>query len=147
MKKFVSSFAAATFAILALTFVACKNNSETAATASETTATTAPLAETTTTTTTTETANATVSNSGNATTTPITQAATAPTGPTTSIEFKEVEYDYGTIKAGEKAVHIYKFKNTGKEPLIISDAKGSYGCTVPQWPKEPISPGKEGEKK
>lgn len=47
-----------------------------------------------------------------------------------------------TIKAGEKAVHIYKFKNTGKEPLIISDAKGSCGCTVPQWPKEPIAPGK-----
>lgn len=35
----------------------------------------------------------------------------------------------------------FKFKNTGKEPLIIEKAKGSCGCTVPEWPKEPIAPG------
>ena len=35
----------------------------------------------------------------------------------------------------------FKFKNTGKEPLIISNATGSCGCTVPDWPKEPIAPG------
>ena len=38
-----------------------------------------------------------------------------------------------------------KFKNTGNEPMIISNAKGSCGCTVPQWPKEPIAPGESGE--
>ena len=38
----------------------------------------------------------------------------------------------------------FKFINTGKEPLIISKAKGSCGCTVPQWPKEPILPGEHG---
>jgi len=43
--------------------------------------------------------------------------------------------------------HIYKFKNTGTEPLIISNAKGSCGCTVPTWPKEPVPPGGTGELK
>ncbi|HHS95279.1 MAG TPA: DUF1573 domain-containing protein, partial [Phaeodactylibacter sp.] len=50
--------------------------------------------------------------------------AAAPAGPTTTITFEESEFDFGTIKAGEKATHIYKFKNTGNEPLIISNAKG-----------------------
>lgn len=73
------------------------------------------------------------------------KAATAPTGPITSIQFDETTYDYGTVKDGDKVKHIYKFKNTGKAPLIISDAKGSCGCTVPDWPREPIAPGKTGE--
>ena len=38
----------------------------------------------------------------------------------------------------------FLFTNTGKEPLIISKAKGSCGCTVPNWPKEPIMPGETG---
>lgn len=66
---------------------------------------------------------------------------TVPTGPTTTMEFAEMEFDFGTVQEGEKVSHTYKFKNTGKEPLIISDAKGSCGCTVPDWPKEPIAPG------
>jgi hypothetical protein len=68
-----------------------------------------------------------------------------PTGPITSIVFEKPEYDYGTIKDGEKVKYNYKFKNTGKEPLIITDAKGSCGCTVPNWPREPIAPGKSAE--
>ena len=64
-----------------------------------------------------------------------------PAGPITTIEFEEVEYDYGMVMEGEKVVHEYKFKNTGDEPLIISNAKGSCGCTVPDWPREPIAPG------
>ena len=71
--------------------------------------------------------------------------ANAPTGPTTTIEFAETEFDFGVIEQGEKVTHVYKFKNTGNEPLIISSAKGSCGCTVPQWPKEPVAPGAEGE--
>ena len=39
----------------------------------------------------------------------------------------------------------FEFTNTGDEPLIISNAKGSCGCTVPEWPKEPIAPGETGE--
>lgn len=70
---------------------------------------------------------------------------TVPTGPTTTMEFAETEFDFGTVQEGEKVSHTYKFKNTGKEPLIISDAKGSCGCTVPSWPKEPVAPGATGE--
>ncbi|MBK9014779.1 MAG: DUF1573 domain-containing protein [Saprospiraceae bacterium] len=65
----------------------------------------------------------------------------APTGPTTVMSFTETEFNFGKVKAGEKVEHEYTFKNTGKEPLVISNAKGSCGCTVPEWPKEPIAPG------
>lgn len=68
-----------------------------------------------------------------------------PAGPTTAMTFDETEYDYGTVTAGEKVQYAYKFKNTGSEPLIISNAKGSCGCTVPEWPKEPIAPGESSE--
>ena len=69
----------------------------------------------------------------------------APTGPTTVMTFDETEFDYGIVDQGEKVQHTYKFKNTGSEPLIISNAKGSCGCTVPSWPKEPIPVGGTGE--
>ena len=58
-------------------------------------------------------------------------AVPAPTGPTTTMEFAETTFDFGTVKDGEMVSHTYKFKNTGSEPLILSDAKGSCGCTVP----------------
>ncbi len=70
---------------------------------------------------------------------------TVPTGPLTSILFDEDSFDYGEIMEGEDVIHVYKFKNTGKEPLIISNAKGSCGCTVPEWPREPIAVGGSGE--
>ncbi|NJL76399.1 MAG: DUF1573 domain-containing protein [Saprospiraceae bacterium] len=69
----------------------------------------------------------------------------APVGPTTSMTFAETTFDFGTVKDGEKVRHVYKFKNTGKEQLVISNAKGSCGCTVPQWPQAPIAPGGSGE--
>jgi hypothetical protein len=49
--------------------------------------------------------------------------------------------DYGTIEQGSEPLRVVKFTNTGTEPLIISGAKGSCGCTVPNWPKEPVMPG------
>ena len=54
-------------------------------------------------------------------------------------------WDFGTIKQGESPEFTFTFQNTGNEPMIISNAKGSCGCTVPQWPKEPIAPGATGE--
>lgn len=69
---------------------------------------------------------------------------TAPAGPVTVMSFDHKDYDFGTVKEGEKVAHTYTFKNTGKEPLIISSAKGSCGCTVPKWPSEPIAPGASG---
>jgi len=65
--------------------------------------------------------------------------------PLTKIEFKEMEYDFGEATEGDKVTYVYQFKNTGKKPLIITNAKGSCGCTVPKWPKDPIKPGKKGE--
>lgn len=58
--------------------------------------------------------------------------------------FEKSTHDFGTIKQGEKISYSFKFKNTGKADLIIASAKGSCGCTVPQYPKMPIAPGGEG---
>ena len=77
---------------------------------------------------------------------PAAAAATpVPTGPLTSIKFDQDTYDWGKVMDGDKVTHVFKFKNTGNEPLIISNAKGSCGCTVPEWPKDAIAPGKSGE--
>ncbi|MFK8054601.1 MAG: DUF1573 domain-containing protein [Saprospiraceae bacterium] len=74
-----------------------------------------------------------------------TVANAVPTGPTTVMSFDETTFDFGTVTEGEKVSHTYNFKNTGDEPLILQNAKGSCGCTVPQWPREPIAPGASGE--
>ena len=71
-------------------------------------------------------------------------APAVPTGPTTVMEFDATDFDFGMVDEGEKVSHTYNFKNTGSEPLILSNAKGSCGCTVPKWPKEPIAPGESG---
>jgi len=55
--------------------------------------------------------------------------------------FKKVEHDFGTINEGDNVETTFEFTNTGEADLIISSAKGSCGCTVPQFPKEPVKPG------
>lgn len=60
------------------------------------------------------------------------------------ISFTKEIHDYGTIKNGADGSCTFEFKNTGNAPLIISNAKGSCGCTVPTWPREPIAPGAKG---
>jgi hypothetical protein len=60
------------------------------------------------------------------------------------ITFQTESFDFGNIKQGGNGVHEFVFTNTGKEPLIINNAQGSCGCTVPTWPKEPIKPGGKG---
>ncbi len=57
------------------------------------------------------------------------------------IDFKKDTHDYGNVKYGGDGTCTFEFTNTGDAPLIISNAKGSCGCTVPSWPKEPIAPG------
>lgn len=59
-------------------------------------------------------------------------------------EFERKIVDYGAIEKGSEGVYDFKFKNIGKSPLIISNVKGSCGCTVPSAPKEPIMPGASG---
>jgi len=60
------------------------------------------------------------------------------------IAFERDIFDFKKIKQGESVQHDFKFKNDGKSPLIISNATATCGCTVPEFPKEPILPGKEG---
>ncbi|HLU50800.1 MAG TPA: DUF1573 domain-containing protein [Flavobacteriaceae bacterium] len=59
--------------------------------------------------------------------------------------FDKTEHDFGTIAQGTNVEHMFTFTNTGDAPLIISDAKGSCGCTVPTFTREPIQPGQKGE--
>src|SRR5690349_8589094 len=59
-------------------------------------------------------------------------------------KFKEETHDYGEVLEGPLAECDFEFKNTGKKPIVISEAHGSCGCTVPKWPNEPILPGKKG---
>ncbi|MBE7177776.1 MAG: DUF1573 domain-containing protein [Mucilaginibacter polytrichastri] len=62
----------------------------------------------------------------------------------TTIKFDEDTFDFGKVKQGDKVTHEYAFTNTGEKPLIISDARATCGCTVPEPPKEPIKPGEKG---
>jgi hypothetical protein len=67
------------------------------------------------------------------------QAPANPNAP--EMKFDKEVYEFGNVKQGGVVEHEFKFKNTGKEPLIITQAQGSCGCTVPTWPKEPIKKG------
>ncbi len=160
MKNLIKGFI---FASFALSFAACKNDKPTTETVNttEATATTEPTAVSTTMATpeaSTETQAAPSSGvasvskaaiepvkPASAQTTPAASATPAPAGKSTSIKFTETSYAWGSVNEGDKMTHIFKFKNTGTNDLIISDAHGSCGCTVPEWPKEPIKAGKSGE--
>lgn len=54
-------------------------------------------------------------------------------------------HDFAKIPEGPQATYVFEFKNVGKTPLIINEANASCGCTKPEWPKEPILPGKKGK--
>jgi len=57
------------------------------------------------------------------------------------LTFEAMEVDYGVIEKDSEPLRVLNFTNTGTEPLVIKNARGSCGCTVPTWPKEPIMPG------
>jgi len=79
-------------------------------------------------------------------------SSAAPAGSTVSaattngpvMNFDKTSFDFGKINTGDKVDHEFKFTNTGKSPLIITSAVASCGCTTPNWPKTPISPGQSG---
>ncbi len=60
------------------------------------------------------------------------------------IQFEKESHDYGTIENGANGDCVFVFKNTGNAPLILENVKGSCSCTVPDWTKEPVLPGKTG---
>lgn len=57
------------------------------------------------------------------------------------MEFTDTLHNFGTLHEGEAVSHEFSFTNKGKSPLIISSATGSCGCTVPEYPKDPVLPG------
>ena len=78
--------------------------------------------------------------------TPPVQAEPAPfSGPTTTIGYKVDKHDFGKVMQDSENKYVFKFTNTGKEPLVITNAVGSCGCTVPDYPKHPIAPGASSE--
>jgi hypothetical protein len=75
----------------------------------------------------------------------IAQSKTTDTKPSSVVmKFEKEEHDFGTIRQGDKVEYEFVFENTGNEPLIISQAQGSCGCTVPEYPKNPMKKGEKG---
>lgn len=74
---------------------------------------------------------------------PLTANSNAEKVLTPNIEMLETSYNFGEIQQGESVTHDFILKNTGEADLIISAAKGSCGCTVPEWPKNPIAKGED----
>ena len=62
-----------------------------------------------------------------------------------AITFEKTEHDFGTLLQGEVVTYSFHFTNTGNAPLIISQVTSSCGCTVGDYPRKPIDPGKKGE--
>lgn len=71
-------------------------------------------------------------------------SGSAPAGNLPVIKFETEEHDFGKIEQGQRVSYAFKFRNTGGSPLLISNATGSCGCTVPEWPKNPVAPGESG---
>ncbi|MAD59412.1 MAG: hypothetical protein CMB81_03670 [Flammeovirgaceae bacterium] len=68
-----------------------------------------------------------------------------PVGAYPKFTFDQEEHNFGQIRDGDIVSHTFRFTNTGEAPLIISKATAACGCTVPQWPKQPIPAGGSGE--
>ena len=63
------------------------------------------------------------------------------------VMFSEDRADLGDIRQGDKVVHIFKFRNSGNQALVIENVLTTCGCTVPEWPKKPLAPGEVGQLK
>lgn len=70
-------------------------------------------------------------------------ATTAPDPNAPVMSFQTNEHDFGTIEQDDNGTFLFLFTNTGKEPLVIKEAHGSCGCTVPKWPHTPVNPGQQ----
>ena len=76
---------------------------------------------------------------------PITAEKGKQTVPLPELSFDKLRHNFGKINQGESVSHQFVFTNTGQAELIINNAKGSCGCTVPKWPRKPIAPGESEE--
>ena len=73
------------------------------------------------------------------------QAQQSPPATNDSILFNKTVHDYGTIAKASDGTSVFTFTNKGQKPLVLSNVRASCGCTVPEWPKQPIAPGESGE--
>ena len=71
-------------------------------------------------------------------------ATVAATADKPIMNFERISHDFGKIKTGDVVKYDFKFINTGKSPLIITNATATCGCTRPDYPKAPIAPGAAG---
>lgn len=71
-------------------------------------------------------------------------AYTAQTQGNGEFKFETETHDFGKIPQGTPVTHVFKFENTGTEPLIINKVESTCGCTVPEYTKTPIKPGEKG---
>lgn len=80
---------------------------------------------------------------------PAPAAMTAPTAkdtlPVAKVVFDSTFFEFGKARQGDTVRHVFRFTNLGPGPYLISDAKTTCGCTVPEWPKDTIQPGGKGE--
>lgn len=60
------------------------------------------------------------------------------------LKFTKETHDFGKVEQGKPVTHVFEFKNTGTDPIVINDAQASCGCTKPSFSREPIMPGKTG---
>ncbi|GAB4026653.1 MULTISPECIES: DUF1573 domain-containing protein [unclassified Spirosoma] len=60
------------------------------------------------------------------------------------LKFAKETHDFGKVEQGKPVTYVFEFKNTGADPVVISDAQASCGCTKPSWTREPVMPGKTG---
>lgn len=60
------------------------------------------------------------------------------------LKFTKDTHDFGKVEQGKPVTHVFEFKNTGTDPVVINDAQASCGCTKPNWTREPVMPGKTG---
>ena len=72
-------------------------------------------------------------------------ASAADSAAAAQLEFAETEHLFGEVPEGTVVRHRFSFTNTGRAPLLITDARSTCGCTVPNYPKEPVAPGASGE--
>jgi hypothetical protein len=72
-----------------------------------------------------------------------TAALPAPDPNAPVMSFNTKDHDFGTIEQDGNGTYMFLFTNTGKEPLVIKEAHGSCGCTVPKWPHDPIAPNQQ----
>ena len=86
-------------------------------------------------------------NEGNLSTDLVTspKSATETSNKQAAIKFDKEEHDFGTLLQGEVVTYSFHFTNTGNMPLIISEVGSSCGCTVGDYPRKPIEPGKKGD--